>query len=206
MPMIGCDLHRRFQQIARREEARGEIEVRRLEHERGAARRIYAPLSAGAGVGIEARGATPWFERLPAEWGQELWVGDPAEIGARMVRQQKTDTGDAEPLLELLLRKHFPGARAVSQAEAVECSGATTTGSLGVGSRSPSAATRTLGAAGAVGTADCGVGGGGRRGSRRATGGGSAATAEGSRCGGGTGLCADAGFGRALPRQPPGGQ
>jgi transposase len=59
-------------------------------------------------VGIEATGYTQWFEELLAERGHELWVGDAAEIRARAVRRQKTDTRDAEHLLELLSTKRFP--------------------------------------------------------------------------------------------------
>lgn len=36
------------------------------------------------------------FERLLAELGQELWVGDPAQIKASRVRKQKTDRRDAD--------------------------------------------------------------------------------------------------------------
>jgi len=36
-----------------------------------------------------------WFERLLAELGDELWVGDAARIRALAVRQQKTDARDA---------------------------------------------------------------------------------------------------------------
>jgi transposase len=86
----------------------GEIITRRLEHESGEAKRFYAGLGKPALIGIEATGYTQWFERLVAELGQELWVGDPAEIRARAVRRQKTDTRDAEHLLELLLTKRFP--------------------------------------------------------------------------------------------------
>src|SRR5438046_7914984 len=43
-----------------------------------------------------------------AELGHELWVGDPAEIRARAVRRQKTDSRDAEHLLDLLLTRRFP--------------------------------------------------------------------------------------------------
>jgi len=57
---------------------------------------------------MEATGYTQWFERLVAELGHELWVGDPAEIRARAVRRQKTDTRDAEHLLDLLLSDRFP--------------------------------------------------------------------------------------------------
>jgi transposase len=86
----------------------GEIGTRRLEHEGGEAERFYRGLEKPALIGIEATGYTQWFERLVGELGQELWVGDPAEIRARAVRRQKTDTRDAEHLLELLINKRFP--------------------------------------------------------------------------------------------------
>jgi len=59
-------------------------------------------------IGIEATGYTQWFERMVGELGHELWVGHPAEIRARAVRRQKTDTRDAEHLLDLLLAHRFP--------------------------------------------------------------------------------------------------
>ena len=34
-------------------------------------------------VGMEATGFSRWFERLLAELGFELWIGDPAEIKAK---------------------------------------------------------------------------------------------------------------------------
>lgn len=108
MLIIGCDLHTRYQVIARLDATTGEIVTRRLEHENGEARRFYASLPKGARVGIEATGCTQWFERLMVEGGHELWVGDPAEIRARAVRRQKTDTRDAEHLLDLLLTNRFP--------------------------------------------------------------------------------------------------
>jgi transposase len=43
-----------------------------------------------------------------AELGQELWMGDAAQIRASMVRKQKTDARDAAHLLELLLSGRFP--------------------------------------------------------------------------------------------------
>jgi transposase len=108
MLIIGCDLHTRFQQIALVDTRNGEIVTRALQHENGEARRFYAGLSESVRVGIEATGYTQWFERLLAELGHELWVGDPAEIRARAVRRQKTDTRDAEHLLDLLLADRFP--------------------------------------------------------------------------------------------------
>ena len=108
MNIIGCDLHSRYQIIARLETETGLITTRRLEHENGEARAFYAALPKPSLIGIEATGYTPWFERMVAELGHELWVGDPAEIRARAVRRQKTDTRDAEHRLDLLVTKRFP--------------------------------------------------------------------------------------------------
>jgi transposase len=86
----------------------GELIERRLEHESGEARAFYAALSSPVRVGIEATGHTRWFERMLAELGHELWIGDAAEIRASMVRKQKTDARDATHLLDLLLSERFP--------------------------------------------------------------------------------------------------
>jgi transposase len=68
-------------------------------------------------VGIESTFPALWFERLLAECGHEQWVGDAAEIRARAVRRQKTDTRDAEHLLDLLRTNRFPRIWVPSQAE-----------------------------------------------------------------------------------------
>src|SRR5581483_2129975 len=108
MKIIGCDLHTRYQEIAMLEEETGEWIERRQEHESGEAREFYASLEGPVRVGIEATGHTRWFERMLAELGQELWIGDAAQIRASMVRKQKTDARDAAHLLELLLSGRFP--------------------------------------------------------------------------------------------------
>ena len=108
MKIVGCDLHTRYQQIAMLEEETGELIERRLEHESGEARAFYANLEGAVRVGIEATGHTRWFERMLAELGHELWIGNAAEIRASMVRKQKTDARDAAHLLELLLSGRFP--------------------------------------------------------------------------------------------------
>jgi len=108
MKIVGCDLHTRYQQVAMLDEETGELTECRLEHESGEARRFYARLEGEVRVGIEATGHTRWFERMLAELGQELWIGDAGQIRASMVRKQKTDARDAAHLLELLLSGRFP--------------------------------------------------------------------------------------------------
>lgn len=117
MNIIGCDLHTRYQVVAWMGEETGEIKTRRLEHEKGEARSFYARWRRGAVVGIEATFPALWFERLLAECGHELWVGDAARIRASEVRQQKTDTRDAEHLLDLLRTDRFPRIWVPSLAE-----------------------------------------------------------------------------------------
>jgi len=48
---------------------------------------------------MEATGYSRWFERLLAELGFELWIGDPAEIKTKRVRKPKTDREGARLLL-----------------------------------------------------------------------------------------------------------
>jgi transposase len=57
---------------------------------------------------MEATGYSRWFERLLAELGIEVWIGNAAEIKTKRVRKQKTDRNDAEPLLKLLLENTLP--------------------------------------------------------------------------------------------------
>ena len=106
MSIIGCDLHTRYQVIAMLDTEGGEIVTRRLEHENGEAKAFYAGLPKPSL--IEATSYMWWFERMVAELKHELWVGDAAEIRARAVRRQKTDTRDAEHLLDLLRSQKFP--------------------------------------------------------------------------------------------------
>ena len=108
MFIIGCDLHTRYQQIAMLDTTTGEVVTRRLEHANGEARVFYTGLLGPVRVGIEATGCTQWFERLLTELHHELWIGNAADIRARAVRRQKTDTRDAEHLLDLLRTQRFP--------------------------------------------------------------------------------------------------
>ena len=130
MKIIGCDFHTRYQQIAMLDKETGELMERRLEHENGEARTFYAQLAGPVRVGIEATGYTHWFERMLAELGHELWIGDAAKIRASVVRKQKTDARDAAHMLELLVQRALsadlaadaggagPAATGVASAEA----------------------------------------------------------------------------------------
>ena len=89
----------------------GEYDERRLNHSDGEAERFYRELQqkgVSVRVGMEATGYSRWFERLLAELGFEVWIGDAAEISRQRVRQQKTDREDARLLLKLLLENRFP--------------------------------------------------------------------------------------------------
>jgi len=108
MLIIGCDFHTRYQQIAMMDTVTGELLERRLGHENGEAHAFYRNLQGPVRVGIEATGPMLWFERLLAELGHELWVGDSGKIRASDLRKQKTDERDASLILELLLANRFP--------------------------------------------------------------------------------------------------
>jgi transposase len=106
MKIIGCDFHPSFQQIAMVDTETGEHTEKKLSREEAAG--FYRGLSGKVIVGIEACGNTLWLERLLAELGHELRMGDAAKIRAMEVRKQKTDRRDAELLLTLLLEGRFP--------------------------------------------------------------------------------------------------
>ena len=89
MKIVGCDLHTRYQQVAMLDTNTGELTERRLEHGNGEARAFYAELQGKVLVGIEATGHTRWFERLLAELGHELWIGDAAQIRAAMCASRR---------------------------------------------------------------------------------------------------------------------
>src|SRR5258707_12602656 len=100
MLIIGVDYHPSFQQIAFLDQGTGECGERRLNHSDGEAEKFYRDLQqrgVSVRVGMEATGYSRWFERLLAELGFELWIGDPAEIEikTKRVRKQKTDREEA---------------------------------------------------------------------------------------------------------------
>ena len=116
MKIIACDYHPSFPQIAMLDQNTGELSGRRWAHP-GEAEAFYRGLQGPVRVGMEAIGNGLWFERLLAELGHELWVGDAARIRASAVRPQKTDARDAAPLLPLMLQDGFPRIGVPSPAE-----------------------------------------------------------------------------------------
>ena len=111
MMIIGVDYHPSDQYIAFVDTETGEYGERQLNHSEGEAEKFYRELAArgvSVRVGMEATGYTRWFERLLAELGIELWIGDAAEIKTKRVRKQKTDREDARLLLRLLRENNFP--------------------------------------------------------------------------------------------------
>jgi transposase len=111
MIIIGVDYHPSDQYIAFADTETGDCGERRLSHSDGEAEKFYRELAArgvSVRVGMEATGYSGWFERLLAELGIELWIGDAAKIKTKRVRKQKTDRNDAQLLLQLLLENHFP--------------------------------------------------------------------------------------------------
>ncbi len=109
--IIGVDYHPSFQQIAFFVEGTGECGEQELNHSDGQAEKFYRDLQQRGicvRIAMEATGYSRWFERLLAELGFELWIGDPAEIKAKRTKKQKTDRNDARLLLRLMRKNNFP--------------------------------------------------------------------------------------------------
>src|SRR5216684_5490009 len=92
MKIIGCDFHPGFQQVAMVDTETGEHTEKRLTPEEAA--QFYKQLQGPVVVGMEACGNTLWLERLLAQFGHTLWLGDAGKIRAMEVRKQKTDRRD----------------------------------------------------------------------------------------------------------------
>jgi transposase len=111
MLIIGVDYHPSDQYIAFVDPETGECGEQRLNHQNGEAEQFYRDLKqrgVSVRVGMEATGYSRWFERLLADLGIEVWIGDAAKIKTKRVRKQKTDRQDAQLLLKLLLENNFP--------------------------------------------------------------------------------------------------
>ena len=87
--IVGVDYHPSVQQTLVNTDT-GECGERRLNHSDGEAEKFYRELKAEGcrvRVGMEATGHAGWFERLLAELGFELWIGDPAKIKANPIEE-----------------------------------------------------------------------------------------------------------------------
>ena len=90
------DYHPSDQYIAFADAETGECGERRLNHSDGEAEKFYRDLALrgiSVRVGMEATGYSRWFERLLAELGIEVWIGDAAEIKTRRVCKNRKPTG-----------------------------------------------------------------------------------------------------------------
>jgi hypothetical protein len=108
MLIVGCDFHPSWQQIAWFDTETGETGERKLVHAAGEAKQFYQQLPAAVLIGMEATGNSQWFIELVEDLGQEIWIGDAAQIRASYVRQQKTDKRDAAHILKLMREGRFP--------------------------------------------------------------------------------------------------
>src|SRR5947209_10354972 len=111
MMIIGVDYHPSFQAMAFLIEETGECGEQELNHSDGQAEKFYRDLKQrgiSVRVGLEATGYSRWFERLLAELGFELWIGEPEEIKAKRVKKQKFDREDARLIPRLMRENNFP--------------------------------------------------------------------------------------------------
>jgi len=79
-----------------------------MHDDKAAVRSFYAQFTGHVIVGLEASGYSPWFERLLAELGCEIWLGNAKEIRRRARSRHKNDRRDAELILDLMLHNEFP--------------------------------------------------------------------------------------------------
>jgi transposase len=89
--LIGVDYHPSFQQIAFLVEETGEYSERRQNHSDGEVEKFYGDLKlqgAYVRVAMEATGYSRWFERLLAELGFEVCIGDRAVQRLNHTRQR----------------------------------------------------------------------------------------------------------------------
>jgi hypothetical protein len=94
MRIIGCDFDPGYQQIAVLDLATGEMVEKALSHERKEEVRAFnAGLEGSVRVGIEASGQSQWFERMLAELGHEVWIGDAGRF-APVASESRRPTGE----------------------------------------------------------------------------------------------------------------
>jgi transposase len=105
---IGVDFHPHQQMLAWCDEKTGETQTLELHHDLEKVREFYSSLTEPAVIGIEASTRAIWFEKMVAETGHRLLVGNPVLIRKSAPSRHKNDRRDAEHMLKLLLRGEFP--------------------------------------------------------------------------------------------------
>jgi transposase len=106
---IGVDFHPYEQTVAYASDEDGEIGYRRFLHsDKQSIRAFYRKCGADAVIGVEATGCLWWFEKMLADGGHQLKIGDPRMIRRAALSRHKNDFRDAETILDLLMRGAFP--------------------------------------------------------------------------------------------------
>jgi len=105
---IGVDFHARQQTVSYLTTEDGEIQQRKLDHQKDDIAGFYRQFKGEVIVGMEASGYIEWFEEMLLGMGIEVWVGDSAEIRRRAPRRQKNDKRDSMLILEQMMKGQFP--------------------------------------------------------------------------------------------------
>jgi hypothetical protein len=98
--VIGADYHSSVQHVAFLNQDTGECGELCLNHSDGEAEQFCRDLKKReirVRVGMEAIGYSRWFERLLAELGSKVWIGDPTEIKTRRVKKPHTNAHGCAP-------------------------------------------------------------------------------------------------------------
>jgi transposase len=105
---IGVDFHPHKQMVCYVDTSNGEVRRKELRHDLLKVREFYSMFKPEAVVGLEAGCNCRWFEKMLSQLGHKLLVGDAKEIRRLAPSRHKTDSRDAEHLLDLLLEGRFP--------------------------------------------------------------------------------------------------
>ena len=85
----------------------GETDSCTLQHNFSEVLKFYQSFSPSI-VGIEASSRAVWFEQLLEETNHQLLIGNPTLIRARARSRHKSDSRDAQLILDLLVKDEFP--------------------------------------------------------------------------------------------------
>lgn len=111
---IGVDFHPHQQTVAWCDTQTGETATCTLQHNFLEVLKFYQSFSPSI-VGIEASSRAVWFEQLLDETNHQLLIGNPTLIRARARSRHKSDSRDAQLILDLLVKDEFPATWRRSQ-------------------------------------------------------------------------------------------